>query len=359
MDAESADHLIRFRDRGYLDQPVESVETDRITAGFSPRTGGEDGEYAKTLAEADGELPPILVHRPTMSVIDGAHRLRAAALRGETRIRVRYFDGDRGEAELLAVAANVTHGRPLTTADRTAAAGRVFASRPRWSDRAVAAVTGLSARKVSQLRKGTAAAETGHRVGRDGRARPLDPSGARELAGELLRSNPGASLRRIAAEAGLSPATVADVRDRIRRGEDPAPARRGDTAPVDRRGPSSPSSSTTPPSASASAADPISLAARRGSAPRRPVAEPQPAPDRLLRIFESLRRDPSLRLSESGRDVLRMLGACALVAQDREKIAASLPTHCKEPMAQLVQGYAGLWRLLADELACAEAAEAS
>ncbi|MBT2447960.1 ParB N-terminal domain-containing protein [Streptomyces sp. ISL-43] len=367
MDAESADHLIRFRDRGYLDQPVESVATDRITAGFSPRTGGEDGEYAKTLAEAEGELPPILVHRPTMRVIDGAHRLRAAALRGETHIRVRYFDGERSEAELLAVAANVTHGRPLTAADRTAAAGRVFASHPRWSDRAVAAVTGLSARKISQLRKGTAAAETGHRVGRDGRARPVDPSRARELAGELLRSNPGASLRRIAAEAGLSPATVADVRDRIRRGEDPVPARRGDTAPADRRRAASPSSaspssaspSSSSPSASSPAADPISLAARRGSAPRRPVADPQPAPDRLLRIFESLRRDPSLRLSESGRDVLRMLGACALVAQDREKIAASLPRHCKEPMAQLVQGYAGLWRLLADELACAEAAEAS
>ncbi|MGW6703911.1 hypothetical protein ACWGDE_03305 [Streptomyces sp. NPDC054956] len=352
MDAESADHLIRFRDRGYLDQPVESVPTDRISAGFSPRTGGEDREYAKTLAEADGELPPILVHRQTMSVIDGAHRLRAAALRGETHVRVRYFDGDRGEAELLAVAANVTHGRPLTAAERTAAAGRVFASHPRWSDRAVAAVTGLSARKVSQLRKGTAAAETGHRVGRDGRARPVDPSRGRELAGELLRSNPGASLRRIAAEAGLSPATVADVRDRIRRGEDPVPARRTDNAPVRGR-------SSAPPSSPSPAGSPISLAARRGAGPRRPVAEPQPAPDRLLRIFESLRRDPSLRLSESGRDVLRMLGACALVAQHREKIAASLPTHCKEPMAQLVQGYAGLWRQLADELACAEAAEAS
>lgn len=58
MDAESADHLIRFRDEGYLDQPVESVPTDRIVAGFSPRTGGEDTEYARTLAEAEGELPP-------------------------------------------------------------------------------------------------------------------------------------------------------------------------------------------------------------------------------------------------------------------------------------------------------------
>ncbi|MFZ3475534.1 ParB N-terminal domain-containing protein [Streptomyces sp. 4.24] len=357
MDAESADHLIRFRDRGYLDQPVESVATDRITAGFSPRTGGEDGEYAKTLAEADGELPPILVHRQTMRVIDGAHRLRAAALRGETHILVRYFDGDLGEAELLAVAANVTHGRPLTAAERTAAAGRVFAAHPHWSDRAVAAVTGLSARKISQLRKGTAAAETGHRVGRDGRARPVDPSRGRELAGELLRSNPGASLRRIAAEAGLSPATVADVRDRIRRGEDPVPARRTDAAPVRRRPPAASASPSSP--APFPAADPISLAARRGASPRRPAADQQHAPDRLLRLFESLRRDPSLRLSESGRDVLRMLGACALVAQHREKIAASLPTHCKEPMAQLVQGYAGLWGLLADELACAGAAEAS
>ncbi|MFE3284431.1 ParB N-terminal domain-containing protein, partial [Streptomyces sp. NPDC059233] len=221
MDAESADHLIRFRDRGFLDQPVESVATDRITIGYTPRSDGEDTEYTKLLAETADELPPILVHRPTLHVIDGAHRLRAAVLRGDTHIAVRFFDGDHTEAQLLAVAANVTHGRPLSTADRTAAAGRVFASHPHWSDRAVAAVTGLSARRISQLRKDTPAARTGHRVGRDGRTRPVDPARGRALAGELLRANPGASLRRIAAEAGVSPATVADVRDRIRRGEDP------------------------------------------------------------------------------------------------------------------------------------------
>ncbi|MFE3283753.1 hypothetical protein ACFXJJ_11610, partial [Streptomyces sp. NPDC059233] len=108
--------------------------------------------------------------------------------------------------------------------------------------------------------------------------------------------------------------------------------------------------------APADARPPISLESRRKPA-RTP--EPPPAPAQLLRIFESLRRDPSLRLSESGRNVLRMLGACALVVQNRETITATLPTHCKEPMAQLAEGYAGLWRLLADELACAATAEAS
>jgi hypothetical protein len=222
---------------------------------------------------------------------------------------------------------------PLSDEERAAATTRVLTAHPDWSDRAVAAVTGLSTRRVSRLRKGTAAESVGRRVGRDGRARPVDPAQGRELAGRLLRSNPEASLRQIAAAAGLAPATVADVRDRISRGEPPVPE--------SARRPAPPGTGPEPPRETGPAPLPA----------RRTIPAPQPTPAHVLRIFDSLRRDPSLRLNESGRTVLRMLGANVLIAQDRRKIVALLPAHCRDAMAQLAQGYAGLWRLLAEELA--------
>ncbi|MFD5877616.1 ParB/RepB/Spo0J family partition protein [Streptomyces yangpuensis] len=356
--AETADRLIGLRDRGILDLPVERVPLDEISVGFSPRVDGEDADWVRTLAETETELPPILVHRPTMTVVDGIHRLRAAAVQGRTDIRVRYFDGPPSEAQLLAVATNTAHGRPLTPADRAAAASRILTLHPLWSDRAVAALTGLSARRVGRLRKDTGAADTAvRRIGRDGRVRPVNSCAGRERAGELLRANPGASLRQIAAEAGLAPATVADVRDRLRRGQHPVPGR--DPAPQT-RGPqpqSLPAEPGTAPDGSApypaEAAAPVELAPVR-LAPRHPAVPAAPPPDRLLRIFDALRRDPSLRLSESGRNVLRLLSACTVMTQDRHQIAAVLPAHCKQPMAQLAQGYARLWNQLADELAAGE-----
>ncbi|MFF9981117.1 ParB/RepB/Spo0J family partition protein [Streptomyces erythrochromogenes] len=356
--AETADRLIGLRDRGILDLPVERVPLDEISVGFSPRVDGEDANWVRTLAETETELPPILVHRPTMTVVDGIHRLRAAALQGRTDIRVRFFDGPPSEAQLLAVAANTAHGRPLTPADRAAAASRIFTIHPLWSDRAVAALTGLSARRVSRLRKDTGAADTAvRRIGRDGRVRPVNSCAGRERAGELLRANPGASLRQIAAEAGLAPATVADVRDRLRRGEHPVPGRGPGPEARDPQPESPPAESWTAPAGSAmhpaEAAAPVELAPVQ-LALRRPAVPAAPSPDRLLRIFDALRRDPSLRLSESGRNVLRLLSACTVMTQDRQQIAATLPAHCKQPMAQLAQGYARLWNQLADELAAGE-----
>lgn len=69
-----------------------------------------------------------------------------------------------------------------------------------------------------------------------------------------------------------------------------------------------------------------------------------------MTIFESLRRDPSLRLNEMGRNILRMLDACALVARDRQRIIANVPPHCKGKISELMQAYAEIWQVFADEL---------
>lgn len=352
---ESSDYLIALRDGALRDAPVEHVPVDTLVVDYTPRTAGEDEEHVRTLAESVTPWPPILVHRPTMTVVDGVHRLAAARLRGEERTAVRFFDGDVQDALLLAVAANVTHGRPLSVADRTAAAERIFRVRPQWSDRAVAAVAGLSARKVAQIRRGFAAdaGDGERRVGRDGRARPVSSAQGRELASELIRRNPDASLRQIARSAGISPATVADVRDRLSRGEDPLPPRQrlGPPAPADDagRGPEGLSVVRDPEDAPQHASMSLLRPPRgRQGAGRGPRAGR--GPGELMALFDSLRRDPSLRLNEAGRNVLRILDACACVVRDRRRIVDTVPTHCKEPMSQLVDGYAEIWQLLADDL---------
>lgn len=92
--------------------PVERVPVELLRTGFSPRVDGEDADHIRILAENADNLPPILVHRESMMVIDGAHRLRVSELLGSDHIAARFFDGDQADARLLAVAANIAHGRP-------------------------------------------------------------------------------------------------------------------------------------------------------------------------------------------------------------------------------------------------------
>ncbi|MFI1416136.1 ParB/RepB/Spo0J family partition protein [Streptomyces sp. NPDC020707] len=128
---------------------------------------------------APNPLPPITVHRPMMRVIDGYHRLKAARLRGESRIVARFFDGDETAAFVLAVRLNVRHGLPLALADRKRAAERIVASDPQWSDRRVASVTGIASGTVGDIRKRVVRGPEGRRLGRDGRVRPVDGSTGR------------------------------------------------------------------------------------------------------------------------------------------------------------------------------------
>ncbi len=71
--------------------PVELVAVNSLLPADSPRLAGEDTDHIHTLAESVGDLPPIIVHRSTMRVIDGMHRLRAASMRGSVYISVRFY----------------------------------------------------------------------------------------------------------------------------------------------------------------------------------------------------------------------------------------------------------------------------
>nr|ADU56074.1 hypothetical protein CA37-51 [uncultured organism CA37] len=291
-----------------------------LLPGNSPRQTGEDAEHTELLAKVEERLPPIIVHRPTMRVIDGSHRVSAARLRGDRSIEVRFFEGTEQEAFVLAVEMNVAHGLPLSLGDRTRAAERILASYPSWSNRAIASATALGARTVGNIRRRLEAAaqaqEVQARTGRDGRVRPLDGAQGRLRAFALLRERPEASLREIAREVGVSPSTVLDVRRRVEQGADPVPDARRRTDPPG----GYPGADT-----------------RRGA-------------PRLASILDGLQRDPSLRLTESGRTLLRWIHSRAIRSDERASIVETVPPHCAYLVADIARACAGEWTKLAGEL---------
>ncbi len=151
------------------------VEIATLKSGILVRFAGEDVEHAQSLACRLDDCPPILVQRSTATVIDGAHRVLAAKLLGRETIRVRYFTGTHEEAFVEAVKANVSHGKPLTLAEREAAATKLLTMHGDWSNRLVAGVCGLSDKTIGRLRKTIAELpQSSARIGRDGRHRPVD-----------------------------------------------------------------------------------------------------------------------------------------------------------------------------------------
>lgn len=202
---------------------VVAVHVLTLRPADSPRLNGEDKAHIARLAELETPLPPILVDRRTMRVIDGMHRLMAASLQGRETINVIFFDGSETDIFLRAVQENVAHGLPLSQADRRAAAERIIASHPHMSDRAIGHSVGLAAKTVVAIRKVQARKYRSQTRGSAGTVRPLDSGVGRRRAAELLTQQPDASLRDVARVAGISPATVLDVRKRLERGESPVP----------------------------------------------------------------------------------------------------------------------------------------
>jgi len=274
------------------DGPVTTVPVAAVRAGRSPRQAGENLEHVRVLADAPDELPPIIVRRTDMRVVDGMHRLRAAKLRGDERIAVRFFDGDDNDAFVLAVRTNVTHGLPLSLADRKAAAERIVTSHPRWSDRMIATISGLSAATVARLRKAHPELAPAVRVGHDGKVRPVNGMERRRVARAILLAEPTLSLREVARRAGISPETARSVRRRL-------------------------------------------------------PDEPPPAAEPLVR---QLRGDPTLRFSETGRTLLRLLEVRSVPPEKWTAIAANMPAHWRDAVARVAMECADTWRGFAEQL---------
>jgi ParB-like chromosome segregation protein Spo0J len=303
------------------------VEVNTLLAGVSPRSGGVDNAHVARLAECAADLPPIVVHRQTMRIIDGMHRLRVAVQEGRELVEVTFFDGSDDEAFMRAVELNVKHGLPLSLSDRKAAARRILVANAAMSNGAVAAKTGLSDKTVAAIRacSGPEIPYPRTRLGRDGRVYPVGYAAeGRARAARLIAERPNASLREIAAAAGVSPGVVSDVRKRVKAGADPA----GHDSHVER----APIARTSPPREARTIADRDRLAEDKRAA--------------LMR----LRSDPSVRDKQAGRELLRWLSTHAIDIGDLPECASAIPAHRAAQVAALARQSADAWRELARRL---------
>ncbi|MFF7043993.1 ParB N-terminal domain-containing protein [Streptomyces massasporeus] len=305
---------------------ITQVPISTIMVVGSLRTVGEDPRHINALAEVCSALPPIVIHRKTMTVIDGVHRLRAVENSGATHISAVLFNGDEREAFVLAVKLNSNHGLPLSLADRKAAALHMLADFPEWSNRRLAGVVGLSDKTVAALRRRSGAElphPTAVRLGRDGVAYPLAAAEGRSRALVYLAAHPDASAQEVARAAGISLTTAKDARKRARAlpGE-PPPTEQPCDGPVRETGAGRPALVKRPKAGSAD----LSLAVRR------------------------LRADPSLRFTEVGRKLLRTLDPSATQPHDWAAMASSIPIHCAPLIAELARQHAESWQLLAESL---------
>lgn len=316
-----------------LQGPTEVVPIASLKESDSPRMAGVDLDHVQLLVEVRESLPPIVVQRSTMRVIDGMHRLRAAQFRGAEHIEVRFFDGNDDDAFVLAVQLNAAHGLPLCAADRAAAAARVLGSRPEWSDQAIAAITGISDKTVAAMRRRSHAEHPvlNYRIGRDGRRRPLNPAEGRIRAGELFAENFDTPLREVASKAAISLNTARDVRERLRRGESPVPEQ-----------PRSRGSGTMREADGATVPAP---ADERAEPDEKPVLPPD-----WKSKLDVLAKDPALRFNEEGRAMLRLLYAQLLGAQSWDRFIENVPPHSISVVAEAARRCADAWQQLAKRL---------
>ncbi|MER5703301.1 ParB/RepB/Spo0J family partition protein [Micromonospora sp. NPDC002296] len=301
---------------------VEWVDVTLLREGLSPRLGGIDGMYVRHLAGLTEELPPLVVHRDTMRVMDGSHRLAAARGRGQRQVPVVYFEGTGDEAFVVAVRLNAAHGKTLRAGDRAAAVRRILGTYPHCSDRWIASVCGVAPRTVAALRQESADGRQrlDARIGRDGRRHPLSAQEGRRAAEQIMREEPGASLRVVARRAGVSVGTALDVQRRLL------------------------------------AASPEGVRRTDGAARQWAAADAgQPAVLRIREQLEWLTREPALRYTDQGRALLRMLSATLAFLDRSGPTADALPDHCRRSLDAVARACAGGWLDFADQLGDEEA----
>jgi hypothetical protein len=312
---------------------VHRVPVDVLLDADSPRLSGVNHAHIARLTECGASLPPVVVHRGTMRVIDGMHRLNAARRNKRELIEVTFFEGTEEEAFIHAVELNVKHGLPLSLGDRKAAALRILVTGADLSDRTVAAKTGLSDKTVATIRRrlGAEIPQPHSRHGRDGRLYQIGGTEERRRrVAQLIADQPSASLREIASAAGVSPAMVNDVRKRISAGVDPI-ARKPRTRSL----------------AQASSAGirsvrptPLSREETRGGTNA----------DDIRAALEQLRADPSIRDKEAGRALLRWLSGHAIDMSDIPEHADAVPPHRAALVAVLARHVASAWMEFAHRL---------
>jgi ParB-like chromosome segregation protein Spo0J len=190
---------------------VRPVRVADLTIGYSPRHTKVDADHVAALADVADRLPPVVVDERSMTIIDGVHRLEAYRALGRSHIPAVFFKGTDMEALVVAIQANIQHGKPLSRTERQDAARALLLRCPDRSDRWLGDVCGVSHTTVAVLRRSLSVPDAKVRTGRDGRRRPVDPSPGQAAVARVIAENPNASLRQAAGAAGVAPSTVQRV----------------------------------------------------------------------------------------------------------------------------------------------------
>jgi ParB-like chromosome segregation protein Spo0J len=315
--------------------PEVSVAVSSLIPAFYLRQGGTDAAHVRLLADtaASVRLPAILVQKSTSRIIDGMHRVEVAKLRGEWSIRARLVDCTDSEALVLAVKSNTQHGLPLSRADRISSAKRILANHPDWSDRALAGITGLSAKAIASLRNSVSASTPPHlkRLGRDGKRRPVVAGEGRRRAAEYINAHPEASLRQVARETDVSLGTVHDVRERIRRGafdQVSVPAVRDTESRAEQ--------------ASVKLIQPPSQPQRSAAGTVQRLAWPA--------ISAKLTSDPALRYTDGGRAFLRWMAMHSMQADEWREFIDAIPQRWMKDVSRIAASMSQEWGEFAQQL---------
>jgi hypothetical protein len=347
--------------KNFEELPAREVPIAALSPGVSLRQGGTDAAHVRVLVDAadSAELPPILVQVDGCRVIDGLHRLEAARLMGDDSIRARFLDCSNSEALVIAMKANGSHGLPLSKADRVAGAQRVLGSHPDWSDRAIAHITGLSAKTIASLRDRSAIATPlgGKRIGQDGRRRPVDAGEGRRRAAEYIAAHPDAPLRQVARATDVSLGTVHDVSARLRRGE--GPERNGRRTYAARPPHMRPVPSVPPADDVTADADVAADGVRR--VPLRVAGDADaPPPQRRnhtdtlptwATVAAKMATDPAIRYTVGGREFLRWMQSHATEpGEDWRRVVDAVPPHWLGVVAPIAEHIGKEWCLLAERL---------
>ncbi len=221
---------------------------------------------------------------------------------GVTQLGERLPD-PRGERPPLPQA-RVAGGLPPKLKDRKAAARRVLEAHQEWSDRKVAEAAGLSPKTLAAIRAASpcsteATPQLTTRVGRDNRRRAMPKTG-----------------RGIAARhsGAVSPSTIDPMSWAL--APDPGPRLR-----LERR------------------------SRARGPAAALAAQDLDPAV-----AMTALRDDPSIRLSDSGRDLLRLLLSSGISNSEWRRIAKAVPAYRRNLVAELAEQCAASWHAFARSL---------
>lgn len=328
--------------------PARDVAVRSLVPGVYLRQGGTNAVHVQLLLDVAGQadLPPILVQEDGWRVIDGLHRLEAAKIRGDQTIKARFLDCTDSEALVLAIKSNTSHGLPLSKADRVAGAKRVLSAHPDWSDRAIAGITGLSAKTIASLRNrsGDKAQLASKRLGRDGKRRPVAAGEGRRRAAEYISAHPDAPLRQVARETDVSLGTVHDVSARLRHGINPELTGR---KPAAERLAIRPAAAA-PHAMAAAAAAGLSPAGANGTPLRRKRHNETPLT--WTGMASKVANDPAIRYTERGKEFLRWMALHATHVDGWREFIDAIPVHWLSVLAPIADDISEEWSMFAERL---------